>query len=67
MNAIGRQVGMHRKGINRSKIKSCNRVAQIMSGDKKGFEFADTDQKRSKFKDEVITKFEQWIEKTVNW
>ena len=63
MNAIGRQVGMHRSSISRSKIKSYNRVALIMSGDKKGCEFVDTHQKRSKFTNEEITKFEQWIEK----
>ena len=63
MNAIGRQVGMHRSSISRSKIKSYNRVALIKSGDKKGYEFVDTDQKRSKFTNEEITKFEKWIKK----
>jgi hypothetical protein len=33
-----------------------------MYGYKKGFEFVDTDQKWSKFNDEQLTKFEEWIE-----
>ena len=62
-SAIGHHLGVNKNFVSRAKFKSYKRVALITSGDKKGFEFVDTDQKRSKFNDEQLTKFEQWIEK----
>jgi hypothetical protein len=63
VSTIGHQVGVGKMLVSHAKIKTYQWIALIMSGDKTGFEFIDTDQKRSKFNDEQLTKFEQWIEK----
>ena len=62
-SASGKQIGLIKWAISRAKKTSSNRIGLIMSGDKKGFEFVDADQTRSKFKDAQLVKFEQWIEK----
>jgi hypothetical protein len=59
VSAIGHQVGVSKILVSHAKIKTYHRIALFMSGDKKGFEFVDTDQNRSKFNDEQLTKFEQ--------
>ncbi len=63
VSAIGRQVEVSKMLVSHAKIKTYHQIALIVSGGKKGFEFIDTDQKRSKFNDEQLTKFEQRIEK----
>jgi hypothetical protein len=62
-SATGKQIGLTKYAIYRAKKKSTKRIGLIMSGDKKGFEFVDADQTRSKFKEEQLAKFELWIEK----
>ena len=44
VSAIGHQVGVSKSLVSRAKIKTNHRIALIMSGDKKGLEFVDTDQ-----------------------
>ena len=62
-SATGKQIGLTKYAIYQAKKKSTKRIGLIMSGDKKGFEFVDADQTRSKFKEEQLAKFELWIEK----
>ena len=62
VSAIGHHLGVNKNFVSRAKFKSYKRVALVTSGDKKGFEFVDTDQKGSNFNDEQLTKFEQWKE-----
>ena len=45
-SATGKQIGLTKYAIYWAKKKSTNRIGLIMSGDKKGFEVVDADQKR---------------------
>jgi hypothetical protein len=41
--------------------KNFEKARLISAGDKRGFEFIEADQTRSKFKEEQLSMFEQWI------
>jgi hypothetical protein len=60
-SSMGKQAGLSKHFIHFNKSKSFEKARLISAGDKRGFEFIEADQTRSKFKEEQLSMFEQWI------
>ncbi len=62
---MGKQAGLSKHYIQFNKAKSFKKARLIQEGDEKGFELIEPEKTRSKFFNDTIKSFEQWISELV--
>jgi hypothetical protein len=61
VNSMGTQAGLSKGFIRYNKDESIEKARLISEGDERGFKLIDADETRSKFSENQVLRFEQWI------